>query len=69
MVKEGYGIGWIPKRLMSDTLNYGKIAIAGEENWHIPLEIRLYRSKLNHNPNLTQFWETLKEKVRRNSVL
>ncbi|MEL0637274.1 MULTISPECIES: LysR family transcriptional regulator [Marinomonas] len=69
MVKEGYGIGWVPKRLMKDTLSYGKIALAGEENWHIPLEIRLYRSRLNLNPNLNQLWESLKERMARNNTL
>jgi len=54
---------------MLDTLNYGKVALAGEENWNIPLEIRLYRSKLNQNPNLTQFWEALKDKVRSSGPL
>jgi DNA-binding transcriptional LysR family regulator len=63
MIKEGYGIGWIPERLMSNTLNYGKMAIAGDVNWHIPLEIRLYRSKLNSNPNLTSFWQALQNTV------
>ncbi|REG86535.1 LysR family transcriptional regulator [Marinomonas pollencensis] len=63
MIKEGYGLGWVPKRLLSDTLNYGKVALAGEENWHIPLEIRLYRSRLNQSPNLNQLWNSLKEKM------
>jgi hypothetical protein len=54
---------------MLDTLNYGKVALAGEENWNIPLEIRMYRSKFNQNPNLTQFWEALKDKIARNSPL
>lgn len=69
MVKEGYGIGWIPQRLMADTLNYGKVALAGGENWHIPLEIRLYRSRFNQNPNLNQFWNLLKEQIDRDSSL
>ncbi|SBS30701.1 HTH-type transcriptional regulator YjiE [Marinomonas spartinae] len=69
MVKEGYGVGWIPKRLMSDTLNYGRVALAGEENWHIPLEIRLYRSRFNTNPNLNQFWQLLKEHISRTNQL
>ncbi|MEL0622327.1 LysR family transcriptional regulator [Marinomonas arenicola] len=63
MIKEGYGLGWVPKRLLLDTLSYGKVALAGEENWHIPLEIRLYRSRLNQSPNLNQLWNSLKEKM------
>ncbi|BFM47847.1 LysR family transcriptional regulator [Marinomonas sp. THO17] len=69
MVKEGYGIGWIPQRLMLDTMSYGKVMQAGEENWSIPLEIRLYRSKFNQNPNLIEFWEALKIQVARNATL
>lgn len=65
MIKEGFGLGWVPYRLMSDTLQYGKVAMAGDENWHIPLEIRLYRSRFNQNPNLTAFWEKLKETIHR----
>ena len=64
MIKEGFGIGWVPSRLMSDTLEYGKVALAGEKEWHIPLEIRLYRSKMNKNPNLNTFWESLKERLK-----
>ncbi|MGB2063921.1 HTH-type transcriptional regulator YjiE [Marinomonas gallaica] len=59
MVKEGFGIGWLPKRLVADSLNYGSLALAGAVNWNVPLEIRLYRARANHNPNLTQFWQSL----------
>lgn len=68
MVKEGYGIGWLPERLMLDTLNYSKVVLAGEENWNIPLEIRLYRSSLNQNPNLVQFWNRLKDHIFQNGT-
>ncbi len=59
MVKEGFGIGWLPQRLMSDNLEYGKVALAGEKQWHIPLEIRLYKSRFNQNPNLVAFWQQI----------
>ncbi|ADZ92089.1 LysR family transcriptional regulator [Marinomonas mediterranea] len=61
LVKEGYGIGWIPASLLEDTLSYGKVALAGDENWHIPLELRLYRDKHNQSNNLHQFWQQLKD--------
>lgn len=61
MVKEGFGIGWLPKRLVVDSLNYGSLALAGAVNWNVPLEIRLYRARNNANPNVLQFWKTLQE--------
>jgi LysR family transcriptional regulator, hypochlorite-specific transcription factor HypT len=64
MVKEGFGIGWIPARLMQDTLEYRKVVLAGEAQWHIPIEIRLYRCRHNQNPRLQQFWSALQEKLR-----
>ncbi|TBR41761.1 LysR family transcriptional regulator [Marinomonas agarivorans] len=59
MIKEGFGVGWLPARLMADNLEYGKVAIAGSEEWHIPLEIRLYKSKFNQSANVMTLWQHL----------
>lgn len=59
MIKEGFGIGWLPARLMADNLEYGKVAIAGDQEWHIPLEIRLYKSKFNQSTNVMKLWQQL----------
>ncbi|CUB02865.1 LysR family transcriptional regulator [Marinomonas fungiae] len=61
MVKEGFGIGWLPKRLVADSLNYGTLTLAGAVNWNVPLEIRVYRARNNINPNVLQFWQALKD--------
>lgn len=61
MVKEGFGIGWLPKRLVNDSLSFGSLALAGEVNWNVPLEIRLYRARHNANPNLQQFWQKMQD--------
>lgn len=61
MVKESFGIGWLPKRLVNDSLNFGSLALAGEVNWNVPLEIRLYRARHNANPNLQQFWQKIQD--------
>lgn len=65
MVKEGFGIGWLPQRLMADNLEYGKVALAGEEQWHIPLEIRLYKSRFNQSSNVMELWQQLDKKLKR----
>lgn len=62
MVKEGFGLGWVPRRLIDDSLKYGQLALAGDEQWQIPLQIRLYRRRHDHNTNLEALWALLAER-------
>ncbi len=61
MIQEGFGLGWVPERLVKKDLASKRLIIAGDERWHIPLEIRLYRNKQCQNPNLQTFWQLLKQ--------
>ncbi|RVU85701.1 LysR family transcriptional regulator [Leucothrix sargassi] len=61
MILEGFGLGWVPKRLVKKDLINKRLEIAGNERWHIPLEIRLYRSKQCMSPNLEAIWQLLKQ--------
>jgi len=62
MVKEGFGLGWVPRRLIDDSLKYGQLALAGDDSWRIPLQIRLYRRRHDHNANLEALWALLTER-------
>ncbi len=62
MVKEGFGIGWIPWRLAQESLEYGKLCLAGDSEWTLPIEVRLYWSRENTNPNLHKLKEILSER-------
>ena len=61
MIQEGFGLGWVPERLVQNDLATGRLKIAGSERWHVPLEIRLYRNKQCQNPNLQTFWQLLQQ--------
>lgn len=65
LVKEGFGIGWLPERLVTDSLQFGSLVKAGDTSWHIPLEIRLYRDKRNTHPKANQFWQRLQATISR----
>ncbi|MEO9656040.1 LysR family transcriptional regulator [Marinomonas sp.] len=65
MVKEGYGIGWLPERLVKESITFNKIAVAGESMWHVPLDIRLYRARDNTNPHLLKFWQNVRTALAR----
>ncbi|WP_369601791.1 LysR family transcriptional regulator [Hahella sp. SMD15-11] len=62
MIKEGFGVGWIPSRLAQEAEQFGKLVRAGGPEWDIPVEIRLYRWKENHNVNLARFWAGLQDR-------
>jgi hypothetical protein len=38
------------------------LGLAGDEHWQIPLQIRLYRRRHDHNANLEAFWSLLAER-------
>lgn len=59
MIQEGFGLGWVPQRLVQQDLEKKRLRIAGQEQWHIPLEIRLYRNKQVRHPNLERFWSLM----------
>jgi DNA-binding transcriptional LysR family regulator len=59
MICEGFGLGWLPARLARDELNKGNLCLAGNAQWHIPLEIRLYRKRSNDSTALQQLWQYL----------
>lgn len=45
MACEGRGIAWLPESLAAEDLATGRLAMAGDETWSIPVEIRLYRPR------------------------
>lgn len=59
MVKEGFGLGWLPTTLLEDNFRYNRLDFAADQSWNIPVEIRLYRSRLNQNQQLQKLWPHL----------
>ncbi|MFC3682409.1 LysR family transcriptional regulator [Hydrogenophaga luteola] len=43
MTLEGRGVAWLPQSLVEAELQDGRLALAGDGDWSVPLEIRLYR--------------------------
>jgi DNA-binding transcriptional LysR family regulator len=59
MIREGFGLGWVPQRLITRDLKKGLLVPAGERHWFITLEIRLYRGKQINNQNIRRLWSAL----------
>jgi DNA-binding transcriptional LysR family regulator len=59
MALEGMGIAWVPRLSMRGELERGELMICGGSQWHVPLEIRLYRCALVRKANVRLLWRKL----------
>lgn len=61
MVIEGYGVAWIPRSIVADDLESGRLVRAAEESEDIPLDIKIYRYEPNSEPWTERFWQVLQQ--------
>lgn len=61
MVRVGRGLAWLPESQIRDDLAAGRIVLAGDDSWNLPVEIRLYRSKDMLPPKSEEFWAAVCE--------
>lgn len=59
MVLDGRGIAWLPKSLIADALDAGRLVRVGPEQWQIPLQIRLYRDRSKVGQTAERFWDAV----------
>ncbi|WP_298453078.1 LysR family transcriptional regulator [uncultured Marinobacter sp.] len=59
LVKQGFGMGWLPSRMTEKSEQFGSLTRAGDERWDVPLEIRLIRLREPRSEDLLTLWKTL----------
>jgi len=42
---DGRGLAWLPRTLVADDLDDGRLVVAASSDWNVPLHIRLYRER------------------------
>lgn len=53
---DGRGLAWLPKLLVGDDLERGRLVIAASTEWHVDLDIRLYRCRSRAGDAAEGFW-------------
>ncbi|MEE3170091.1 MAG: LysR family transcriptional regulator [Pseudomonadota bacterium] len=61
LVKQGFGMGWLPRRMTEKSEQFGSLVRAGDERWDVPLEIRLIRLQEPRSEDLRALWKTLED--------
>lgn len=59
MVLEGRGIAWLPRSLIDQDLHQGRLRVAGEPRWQVPLDIRLFRRRAEQSVAAEAFWQAV----------
>lgn len=62
MAITGAGICWLPESLAREEMETGRLVPASaDDNWNLPLEIRLYRHAASRNRSIEDLWRTAQE--------
>lgn len=59
LVKQGFGMGWLPQRMTERSERFGRLVRAGDERWDVLLEIRLVRLRESRSDELLTLWKQL----------
>jgi DNA-binding transcriptional LysR family regulator len=59
MALDGRGLAWLPRTLIADDLAAGRLVEAAGPEWHIDLEIRLYRGRAPLGKAGEEFWSAV----------
>ena len=61
LAKEGAGIAWLPEHGVKRELLDGHLALAGDDEWMIAVDIRLYASQERSRLLHANLWENIRE--------
>jgi len=59
MVLQGRGAAWLPRSLAAGELTDGKLVLAADAAWHVPIDIRLYRQRAELAASAERLWQRL----------
>jgi len=59
MALDGRGMAWLPRSLIADDLESGRLMEIGPKSWKIPLQVRLYRDRPELGRTAQMFWDAV----------
>jgi len=68
MALAGHGVAWLPKSSINLEIEEGRLVPAGDVEWEMPMEVRVYRSTEKNRPLVEVFWNFIKTKAARDLV-
>ncbi len=65
MALDGRGLAWLPRLLVGDDLERGRLVVAAASEWNVDLDIRLYRYRANAGRAAEGFWAAARSATER----
>ena len=62
----GMGIAWLPERCVADDVAARKLALAGDDEWRVKIEIRLYASHERARLLNANLWDNIRDMKHQN---
>lgn len=59
LVKQGFGMGWLPYRMGAKSEQFGQLQRAGDERWDVQVDIRLIRLLEPRSGDTLTLWQEL----------
>lgn len=59
LVLHGLGVAWLPKIIIKDEIESGKLKIIGDQSFQHSQDILIFKNKFNSNKEINQLWSDL----------
>lgn len=59
LIKQGFGMGWLPYRMGEKSEHFGQLQRAGDERWDVHVDIRLIRLRQPRTDDTLNLWNEL----------
>ncbi|WP_404367525.1 LysR family transcriptional regulator [Marinobacter sp.] len=59
LVKQGFGMGWLPGRMSEKSEQFGHLVRAGDGRWDVAVNIRLIRLRTPRSNDISDLWNQL----------
>lgn len=63
MIRDGRGLAWLPETNVASELASGGLVLAGGEEWFVPVEVSLFRSREPLSAMAEEFWAALDDET------
>jgi DNA-binding transcriptional LysR family regulator len=65
MAVNGYGVAWLPEGTAEKALHDGKLRLAGDERWALPITVFAYRDLAHARPTVVKLMKNLERRAQK----